>query len=138
MPVDCRETQDWLRPSWFKMSAPSDVATVENPSPNRRNAGTTERPLLTNHKPEPQVRRLPPESTTLARPLIIYCTPGKVTTKIDTINPFNGRMSSAPLMTHCCKWLLAAATDQQLFVFGEFGSGRYLSSCKMFDLNTNK
>uniref|UniRef100_A0A5K3EF63 Uncharacterized protein n=1 Tax=Mesocestoides corti TaxID=53468 RepID=A0A5K3EF63_MESCO len=36
-------------------------------------SGTTEQTLLTNCKPEPHVRRLPSESPTLARPLIIYC-----------------------------------------------------------------
>uniref|UniRef100_A0A5K3F156 Secreted protein n=1 Tax=Mesocestoides corti TaxID=53468 RepID=A0A5K3F156_MESCO len=34
---------------------------------------TTEQALLTNHKPEPQLKRLPSESTTLATPFIIYC-----------------------------------------------------------------
>uniref|UniRef100_A0A5K3G3A3 Uncharacterized protein n=1 Tax=Mesocestoides corti TaxID=53468 RepID=A0A5K3G3A3_MESCO len=46
---------------------------VEYPSPNRKKTGSTEQALLTNHKPEPRVRRLPPESPTLATPLIIYC-----------------------------------------------------------------
>uniref|UniRef100_A0A5K3FW13 Uncharacterized protein n=1 Tax=Mesocestoides corti TaxID=53468 RepID=A0A5K3FW13_MESCO len=35
--------------------------------------GTTEQALLTNHKPEPHIRRLPSDSATLATPLIIYC-----------------------------------------------------------------
>uniref|UniRef100_A0A5K3FW38 Transposase n=1 Tax=Mesocestoides corti TaxID=53468 RepID=A0A5K3FW38_MESCO len=53
--------------------APSDVATVEYPSPNRKKNGITEQALLTNQKPDPHVRRLPSESATLATPLTICC-----------------------------------------------------------------
>uniref|UniRef100_A0A5K3ERM2 Uncharacterized protein n=1 Tax=Mesocestoides corti TaxID=53468 RepID=A0A5K3ERM2_MESCO len=56
------------------MVAPYSCSNVEYPSPNRKNTGTTESGLLTNHKPEPHVRRPPSESTTPATPLIIYCT----------------------------------------------------------------
>uniref|UniRef100_A0A5K3F5G3 Uncharacterized protein n=1 Tax=Mesocestoides corti TaxID=53468 RepID=A0A5K3F5G3_MESCO len=47
---------------------------VEYPSPNWKKTGTTEQALLTNHKSEPHVKRLPSESATLATPPIIYCT----------------------------------------------------------------
>uniref|UniRef100_A0A5K3FS59 SRCR domain-containing protein n=1 Tax=Mesocestoides corti TaxID=53468 RepID=A0A5K3FS59_MESCO len=46
---------------------------VECLSPNRKKTGTTDQALLTNHKPEPHVRRLPSESIRLATPLYIYC-----------------------------------------------------------------
>uniref|UniRef100_A0A5K3G3L6 PDDEXK_1 domain-containing protein n=1 Tax=Mesocestoides corti TaxID=53468 RepID=A0A5K3G3L6_MESCO len=35
--------------------------------------GATERALMTNHEPEPQVRRRPCEYTTLATRRIVYC-----------------------------------------------------------------
>uniref|UniRef100_A0A5K3FBA4 Ovule protein n=1 Tax=Mesocestoides corti TaxID=53468 RepID=A0A5K3FBA4_MESCO len=49
------------------------LKVVEYPSPDRKKTGTTEQALLTNQKPEPRVRRLRSESTTLATSLIIYC-----------------------------------------------------------------
>uniref|UniRef100_A0A5K3G3K2 Ovule protein n=1 Tax=Mesocestoides corti TaxID=53468 RepID=A0A5K3G3K2_MESCO len=56
-----------------RFSNASAATNVEYPSPNRQKPGTTEQALLTNHKPELRVRRLPSESTTVATPLIIYC-----------------------------------------------------------------
>uniref|UniRef100_A0A5K3G4Y3 Ovule protein n=1 Tax=Mesocestoides corti TaxID=53468 RepID=A0A5K3G4Y3_MESCO len=46
---------------------------VEYTRTNRKKTGATEQALLTNQKPEPRVRPLPSESTTLATPLVIYC-----------------------------------------------------------------
>uniref|UniRef100_A0A5K3FP60 Receptor protein serine/threonine kinase n=1 Tax=Mesocestoides corti TaxID=53468 RepID=A0A5K3FP60_MESCO len=77
---------------WSNMSAPKSDVTVEYPSPNRKKTGTTEQALLTNHKPEPRVRRLPSESTSLAMPLIIYC--------ISSMS-FSGWLLSFP----ACHWI---------------------------------
>uniref|UniRef100_A0A5K3ENU0 Ovule protein n=1 Tax=Mesocestoides corti TaxID=53468 RepID=A0A5K3ENU0_MESCO len=63
----------------------------KNQSPNRNKIGTTEQALLTNHKPEPHVRRLPFESATLATQLVIYCT---------SVVSFSGWLSSFP----ACHW----------------------------------
>uniref|UniRef100_A0A5K3F735 Uncharacterized protein n=1 Tax=Mesocestoides corti TaxID=53468 RepID=A0A5K3F735_MESCO len=54
--------------------------------------GTTVLALLTNHKPDPNVRRLPSESITLATPLIIYCT---------SVVAFSGWLPSFP----ACHWI---------------------------------
>uniref|UniRef100_A0A5K3EI36 Ovule protein n=1 Tax=Mesocestoides corti TaxID=53468 RepID=A0A5K3EI36_MESCO len=56
-----------------RYSNASPATNVEYPSPNMKKPSTTEQAALTNHKPAPQVRRLPSESTTLATPLNIYC-----------------------------------------------------------------
>uniref|UniRef100_A0A5K3FHT8 Ovule protein n=1 Tax=Mesocestoides corti TaxID=53468 RepID=A0A5K3FHT8_MESCO len=73
MPLNIKETEDWPMPAWFKMSAPSCGATIQYSCPIRKKSGTTEQASLTNHKPEPYVRRLPPKSAKLTTPLNIYC-----------------------------------------------------------------
>uniref|UniRef100_A0A5K3FD59 Uncharacterized protein n=1 Tax=Mesocestoides corti TaxID=53468 RepID=A0A5K3FD59_MESCO len=65
---------------------------VEYPSPSRKKTSTTEQALLTNHKPEPHVRRLPSESTGLATPLIKYCS---------SVMSFSGWLPSFP----ACHWI---------------------------------
>uniref|UniRef100_A0A5K3EV96 DDE_5 domain-containing protein n=1 Tax=Mesocestoides corti TaxID=53468 RepID=A0A5K3EV96_MESCO len=63
MPLERRETQDWLRPGGPTClnpdPTPQGVRIVEYPSPNRKKTGTTEQAFLTNQKPGPHVRRLP-------------------------------------------------------------------------------
>uniref|UniRef100_A0A5K3FGR8 Uncharacterized protein n=1 Tax=Mesocestoides corti TaxID=53468 RepID=A0A5K3FGR8_MESCO len=69
----------------------SPIALVKYPRPNRKKTGTTEQALLTNQKPEPHVRCLPSESTTLATAPIIYCT---------SVVSFSGWLPSFP----ACHW----------------------------------
>uniref|UniRef100_A0A5K3FCQ5 Uncharacterized protein n=1 Tax=Mesocestoides corti TaxID=53468 RepID=A0A5K3FCQ5_MESCO len=74
------------------MSGDLYIATVEYKSHNMKNTGTTGQALLTNQKPEPHVRRLSSESTSVATPLIIYC--------ISSMS-FSGWLSSFP----ACHWI---------------------------------
>uniref|UniRef100_A0A5K3FW74 Ovule protein n=1 Tax=Mesocestoides corti TaxID=53468 RepID=A0A5K3FW74_MESCO len=46
---------------------------VDFPSSCMKKTGTTEQDFLTNHKPEPVVRRHSSKSTTLVEPITIYC-----------------------------------------------------------------
>uniref|UniRef100_A0A5K3FZI4 Ovule protein n=1 Tax=Mesocestoides corti TaxID=53468 RepID=A0A5K3FZI4_MESCO len=46
---------------------------VKYPSPNWKKTGTTGKAFLTNHKPDPHVRRILLVTTTLAAPPNIYC-----------------------------------------------------------------
>uniref|UniRef100_A0A5K3EF81 Transmembrane protein n=1 Tax=Mesocestoides corti TaxID=53468 RepID=A0A5K3EF81_MESCO len=50
MLLECRGTDDWPKPAWSNMPAPSDVNTVEYPSPNRilDHAGQSSVPLRSN------------------------------------------------------------------------------------------
>uniref|UniRef100_A0A5K3FWC8 Uncharacterized protein n=1 Tax=Mesocestoides corti TaxID=53468 RepID=A0A5K3FWC8_MESCO len=54
--------------------------------------GTIEQALLTNQKPEPHIRRIPSESTTLATPCIIYSI---------SVMSFSGWLPSFP----ACHWI---------------------------------
>uniref|UniRef100_A0A5K3F9I8 GPI mannosyltransferase 2 n=1 Tax=Mesocestoides corti TaxID=53468 RepID=A0A5K3F9I8_MESCO len=72
-PLEIKEKENWLRPAWSNVTASLYVADVKYPRPNRKKTSTTEQALLTNQKLEPRVRRPPSETTTLATPLIVYC-----------------------------------------------------------------
>uniref|UniRef100_A0A5K3FE38 Ovule protein n=1 Tax=Mesocestoides corti TaxID=53468 RepID=A0A5K3FE38_MESCO len=48
------------------------IATAEYLSPGIEKTGAAKKDLLTNHKPEPNVRHRPSESTTLAAQLITH------------------------------------------------------------------
>ncbi|VDD84295.1 unnamed protein product [Mesocestoides corti] len=64
---------------------------------------------------------------------------GVATNEVDTVNAFDGRVSSVAAMTQARWKCSAAANGQHLFVFGGFekGSGA-LTSCEKFDPATNR
>uniref|UniRef100_A0A5K3G556 Uncharacterized protein n=1 Tax=Mesocestoides corti TaxID=53468 RepID=A0A5K3G556_MESCO len=90
MPFHRIEAEERLSPAVSKMHI--SVVTAKYPSPNNKKTVLTERAFLTNQKPEPRVRRLPSESTTMATPLIIYC--------ISSMS-FSGWLLSFP----ACHWI---------------------------------
>uniref|UniRef100_A0A5K3EMX4 Glycosyl transferase n=1 Tax=Mesocestoides corti TaxID=53468 RepID=A0A5K3EMX4_MESCO len=56
VPLDHRDTQDWLRRALPNMPKFLYFTPIEYPSPSMNKTGTTEQALLTNHKPEPFIR----------------------------------------------------------------------------------
>uniref|UniRef100_A0A5K3G0A5 Secreted protein n=1 Tax=Mesocestoides corti TaxID=53468 RepID=A0A5K3G0A5_MESCO len=95
MSLERRGTQNYLRPGGLVCLRPDPTPhclPLSNPSPNKKKTSTTEQALLTDQKPEPRVRRLPSEPTTLATPLVIYC--------ISSIS-FSGWLPSFPV----CHWI---------------------------------
>uniref|UniRef100_A0A5K3EFD6 Uncharacterized protein n=1 Tax=Mesocestoides corti TaxID=53468 RepID=A0A5K3EFD6_MESCO len=73
MRFEHKETEGQLKVVWYNMPVHLCVATIECPMPNRKKSDTTGQALLINHLPESHIRRRPYKSTTLATPLIIYC-----------------------------------------------------------------
>uniref|UniRef100_A0A5K3FU54 BACK domain-containing protein n=1 Tax=Mesocestoides corti TaxID=53468 RepID=A0A5K3FU54_MESCO len=61
---------------------------------------------------------------------------------VDRVDPFDGRVSSAPPMVQARYWFSAAATPafncQQLLVFGGYNGTTQMSSCEKFDPAVNR